>query len=149
LASIRAEGIKHRPPARLILPAAVRGYGMRTILVAAPLLAALAMPVLADTYPVSGRFGESATAEKNPIDCTGKRVIAFNGDQRTDSRGSVPAYRNRTVTPDGEARFRVIDAFTTGQIKDAQSIYTLTLVDANRVEIRLDQGSTIMLQRCK
>ena len=122
---------------------------MRTILVAATLLAALAGTALADSYPVSGRFGESATAEKDPIDCTDKRVIAFNGDQRTDSKGGVPAYRNRTVTPDGEQRFRVVDVFTSGQIRDAQSIYTLTLVDANRIEMRLDQGSTIMLQRCK
>ena len=122
---------------------------MRTILVAATLLAALAGTALADSYPVSGRFGESATAEKDPIDCTDKRVITFNGEQRADSKGSVPAYRNRTVTPDGEQRFRVVDVFTTGQIRDAQASYTLTLVDANRVEMRLDQGSTIMLQRCK
>ena len=122
---------------------------MRTLFVAVPLLAALAGPAFAGTYPVSGRFGESATAEKDPIDCTDKRVIAFNGDQRTDSKGGVPAYRNRTVTPDGEQRFRVVDVFTTGQIRDAQTSYTLTLVDANRIEMRLDQGSTIMLQRCK
>jgi hypothetical protein len=122
---------------------------MRTILVAATLLAALAGTALADSYPVSGRFGESATAEKDPIDCTDKRVITFNGEQRADSKGSVPAYRNRTVTPDGAARYRVVDSFTTGQIKDAQSSYTLTLVDANRIEMRLDQGSTIKLQRCK
>ena len=121
---------------------------MRTILVAATLLAALAGTALADSYPVSGRFGESATAEKDPIDCTDKRVITFNGEQRADSKGSVPAYRNRTVTPDGAARYRVVDSFTTGQIKDAQSSYTLTLVDANRIEMRLDQGSTIKLQRC-
>ena len=50
---------------------------------------------------------------------------------------------------DGAARYRVVDSFTTGQIKDAQSSYTLTLVDANRIEMRLDQGSTIKLQRCK
>ena len=122
---------------------------MRTILGAATLLAALAGTALADSYPVSGRFGESATAEKDPIDCTDKRVITFNGEQRADSKGSVPAYRNRTVTPDGAARYRVVDSFTTGQIKDAQSSYTLTLVDANRIEMRLDQGSTIKLQRCK
>lgn len=122
---------------------------MRTVLMAVSLLAALAGTAVADTYPVSGRFGESATAEKDPIDCTDKRVIRFSGEQRTDSKGSVPAYRNRSVTPDGAARYRVVDSFTTGQIKDAQSSYTLTLVDANRIEMRLDQGSTIKLQRCK
>jgi hypothetical protein len=68
---------------------------MRALLIP-PLLAAVpvATPTLAASYPVSGQWGESASAAKGAIDCKGKRVIAFNGEQRTDSKGGVPTYRN-------------------------------------------------------
>jgi hypothetical protein len=46
------------------------------------------------------------------------RVIAFNGNQRTDSKSGVPAYRNVSVTSSG-ANYRVSDEFTTGQISNA------------------------------
>jgi hypothetical protein len=37
---------------------------MRTPILTAMLLTALAAPALADAYPVHGRFGESASTEK-------------------------------------------------------------------------------------
>ena len=52
---------------------------------------AMVLPALAGTYPVSGRWGQSASTTNGPIDCTSKRVIAFDGDQRTDNKGAVPA----------------------------------------------------------
>ena len=50
---------------------------MRTILILATL--ACAAPAFAQNYPVSGRWGESNTSDKGPIDCSGKRVIGFTG----------------------------------------------------------------------
>ena len=91
--------------------------GMRTILILATL--ACAAPAFAQNYPVSGRWGESNTSDKGPIDCSGKRVIGFNGDQRTDSKGGVPAYRNRSVEKSDNS-YRVTDEFTTGQISNGR-----------------------------
>jgi hypothetical protein len=116
-----------------------------TCLVGAATLAATA---LAAEYPVSGRWGPSVAGQQGAIDCAGKRVIGFNGDTRTDSNGGVPGYRNRSVTADGPQQFRVVDEFTTGQISNAHTTYTLRLTDADHIEMRM-QGGTLKLQRCK
>ena len=109
---------------------------------------ALALPAAAANYPVSGKWGVNPPppAVKGPVDCSKLRVIAFNGDQRTDSKGGVPAYRNVSVTPSGGS-YRVTDQFTTGQISNARVTYTLRLIDADHVEMA--QGGTLKLQRCK
>ena len=84
---------------------------------------------------------------KQPVDCSNLRVIAFNGDQRTDSRGGVPAYRNVSVTPlSGSSR--VVDEFNTGQIR-ARVTFTLRQVDPNNVEMDQERGGLLKLQRCK
>lgn len=111
-------------------------------------MAALAAPSLAADYPVAGRWGESAGDKPGAIECQGRRVIGFDGDQRTDSNGGVPAYRNRSVTSDGLAQYRIVDEFTTGQISDAHVDYTLRKVDNDRIELQSPQG-TLTLQRCK
>ncbi len=113
------------------------------------LLAALAAPAVAGTYPVDGKWGQSASSEKAPVDCGKLRVIAFNGDQRTDSKGGVPAYRNRTVQAAGAGQFRVVDEFTTGQIRNAKVNYTLRVVDADTLEMMLEKGGTLRLRKCK
>jgi hypothetical protein len=110
-------------------------------------LAALSAPALADTYPVSGRYGVGQSRDNGPIDCSKLRVIAFNGDQRTDSKGGVPAYRNVSVTPVGSS-FRIVDAFNTAQI-NARATLTLRKVDADRIEINQQPGGLLKLQRCK
>ena len=120
----------------------------KTILTTVAMAGLLVETALADTYPVSGKWGESATTEKGAIDCTGLRVVDFKGDQRTDSGGGVPAYRNRSVTPDGPGRYRIVDDFSTGQIR-ARTRYTLKQVEADRIELELQRGGTIKLQRCK
>jgi hypothetical protein len=121
---------------------------MRKLILTAMLSAALAAPALAGTYPVSGRWGQSDGDKPGAIECQGHRVIGFNGDQRTDSAGGVPSYRNRSVTADGQAQYRIVDEFTTGQISDAHVDYTLRKVDNDRIELQSPQG-TLTLQRCK
>jgi hypothetical protein len=110
---------------------------------------ALATPALAATYPVSGKWGQSASTEKNAVDCSKLRVIAFKGDQRTDSQGGVPAYRNRSVTAAGAGQFSVTDEFTTGQIANAKANYTLRIVDGDTLEMKLEKGGTVRLRKCK
>ena len=109
----------------------------------------LALPAQAGSYPVDGKWGQSASAEKGPIDCGKLRVIAFNGGQRTDSGGGVPAYRNRTVQSSGAGQFRVVDEFSTGQIGNAHVNYTLRLVNADTLELHLEKGGTLRLRKCK
>ena len=110
---------------------------------------ALAAPAFAADYPISGRFGQSASTTKGAIDCTGKRVMSFSGNQRTDSKGGVPAYRNKSVRVDGAGRYRVVDEFTTGQQAFAYANYTLHVIDTDHIELRMQPGGTIKLQRCK
>jgi hypothetical protein len=75
------------------------------------------------------------SAVKGAIDRSSKRVIAFEGDQRTDSSGGVPAYRNKSVTKIGASRYRIVDVFTNGQINNAQVAYTLSVTDADHIAL--------------
>jgi hypothetical protein len=100
-------------------------------------------------YPVSGKWGQTSSSEKGPVDCSKLRVIAFNGDTRTDSKGGVPAYRLKTITAEGPSAHRIIDEFTTGQIRNGNMSFTLRQIDADHVEMQLQQGGTLKLQRCK
>lgn len=122
---------------------------MRNAILSAMLLATLTAPALADNYPVSGQWGQSSSGEQGAIDCSGKRVIAFNGNQRTDSKGGVPTYRNKSVTQQGPSRWRVVDIFTTGQVSYAYATYTLHQIDADHIEMNLQPGGTVKLRRCK
>ena len=122
---------------------------MRKTILSAMLISALAAPALADSYPVSGAWGQSTSSAKGAIVCAGKRVITFNGNQRTDSKGGVPAYRNKSVTPAGASRYRIVDLFTTGQIRNGSASYTLHQIDADHIELNLQPGGLLKLQRCK
>ena len=121
---------------------------MRTAILTALLLSGLAMPAQAQVYPVEGKWGQSTSGDKGPIDCTDKRVIEFNGDQRTDSNGGAPAYRNKSVVSNGPSSYRVVDEFSTGQISAGESQYTLRRVDPDRIEMN-SSGGSMTLQRCK
>ena len=121
----------------------------KTILPAVLLTAFACTPALAGIYPVSGGWGVSTSTAAGKIDCANKRVITFNGNQRQDSKGGVPAYRNKTVTPEGPSRYRIVDEFTTGQISNAHTTYTLRLVDDDHIEMQMQPGGTLKLQRCK
>jgi hypothetical protein len=120
----------------------------RTALFGIALVCALTAPALAAPYPVDGKWGESTSTEKGAIDCSGKRVIGFNGEQRTDSKGGVPAYRNKSITPSGDS-YRIVDEFTTGQISNGRTTYDLKQVDADRLEMTQQGGPLLKLQRCK
>ena len=87
--------------------------------------------------------------EKGAIDCAGMRVIVFNGDQRTDSNGGVPAYRNQSVTPEGLSTYRIVDEFSTGQISAGHTSYALRKIDADHIEMNMQEGGSLKLQRCK
>lgn len=112
-------------------------------------LAALAAPACADTYPVSGRWGQSDSSKKGPIDCTGKRVITFKGEQRFDTGGGVPGYHNESVRTDGVNRWRIVDQFSNGIINAANTNLTLTRIDSDHIVLDLEGGHTLKLQRCK
>jgi len=122
---------------------------MRTIIISTLLLGVIAAPVQAQVYPVQGRWGQSASTEKGAIDCGGRRVIEFIGDQRTDSSGGVPAFRNQSVTPEGPSSYRVVDEFTTGQISAGHTTYALRKVDDDHIEMNTQDGGSLKLQRCK
>jgi hypothetical protein len=121
---------------------------MRNTILSALLIGALATPALADSYPVTGRWGQSKTSETGPIDCAGKRMIDFKGDQRTDSKGSVPAFRNKSVSPAGPSNYRIVDLFSNGQVRNGSVNYTLRLVDADHIEMNMSPGGMLKLQRC-
>jgi hypothetical protein len=154
MAALRFPAVKHPPaPALISLPCGRSLVAMRNTILIAMALTMLASPTLvvpasADTYPVSGRWGQSSSSEKGPIDCSRLRVISFNGDERTDSNGGVPAYRNKSISAAGSA-FRVVDEFTTGQIRNGKMNYTLTQTDADHIEMNMKPGGLLKLQRCK
>jgi hypothetical protein len=123
---------------------------MHKTILSALFLTALAAPALAAAaYPVSGKWGQSASAEPGPVDCGKLRVIEFKGDQRTDSKGGVPAYRIRSVTADPPMSYRIVDEFTTGQIGNGHVSYTLSKLDADHIVLNMQPGGTLKLQRCK
>jgi hypothetical protein len=130
-------------------PCAADSFGMRTMILTAVLVTVLTTPALAQSYPVSGRYGESNSSEKGPIDCTGnRRVIDFMGNQRTDSNGGVPEFRNKTVQSVGQLDYRIVDEFSNAQVSAGQSEYTLRKVDSDRIVMN-QSGTTLNLQRCK
>lgn len=120
-----------------------------SFIVAIPLTLFAITTAQAGTYPIDGRWGVTASTEKGPVDCSKLRVIAFNGNQRTDSGGGVPTFRNRSVQSNGSSDFRIIDVFTTGQISNAQAKYSLKIVEPDRVEINQQPGGLLKLRKCK
>ena len=122
---------------------------MRSLILSTLLLSLIGMPVQAQVYPVDGKWGESSSSQKGRIDCTdNKRVIEFNGDQRTDSNSGVPSYRNQSVRSEGSSNYRVVDEFSTGQISAGRTSYGLRKIDADHIEVNQD-GTTTKLQRCR
>lgn len=123
---------------------------MRIAILAAALFGFLATTAVAQVYPVQGRWGQSSSPEKGAIDCTdNRRVIEFIGNQRTDSNGGIPSYRNQSVRSEGPSSYRVVDEFSTGQISAGHTTYALRKIDADHIEINLQDGSSLKLQRCK
>lgn len=109
----------------------------------------LSAPALADDYPVQGKWGVSDSASKGPIDCAGKRVVDFRGDQRTDTGGGVPSYHNGSVISDGSSGFRIVDQFSNGQVQGGTTTYHLRQNDEDHIILDLQMGGTVELTRCK
>jgi hypothetical protein len=111
-------------------------------------LAAMTAGAAAASYPVSGTWTyDNATAEGPAKEC-GKRYMNFAGNQRFDTGGGVPSYRNFSVTAEGSSTFRIVDEFATGQM-NARSTYTLRILDQDHIELHLPAGNhTIRLRRC-
>lgn len=107
------------------------------------------LAVHAASYPIDGRWGVTASTQKGPVDCSRLRVLSFNGNQRTDSGGGVPAFRNQTIQAVGSSDFRIVDVFTTGQISNAQAKYSLKIVAPDRAEINQQPGGVLKLRKCK
>jgi hypothetical protein len=122
---------------------------MQKTILSAMLVVALAAPAFAAGYPVSGKWGQSASTDKGPTDCSKLRVIEFKTDQRTDSKGGVPAYRLKSISADSKTSYRVVDEFSTGQISNARLNYTLSLSDDDHIEMNMTPGGLLKLQRCK
>jgi hypothetical protein len=134
----------------LILPAGANLQAMRISILSAAFFVALLLPAQAQVYPVQGKWGQSASGEKGVIDCThNKRIIEFIGNQRTDSNGGVPSYRNQSVQSEGPSTYRVVDEFSTGQISAGHTTYALRKIDADHIEMNMQDGSSLSLQRCK
>ena len=122
---------------------------MRTTILTALLVTALATPVLAQVYPVSGRWGESNSAENGPIDCSGnRRIIDFLGNQRTDSNGGVPEYRNVSVQSVGQTDYRIVDEFSNAMVSAGHTEYMLRKIDSDRIVMN-QSGTVLNLRRCK
>lgn len=120
-----------------------------TSLIVAIAVTLFAVPAQAGNYPIDGRWGVTASMQKGAVDCSRLRVIAFNGNQRTDSGGGVPTFRNRSIRQNGSREFRIVDEFTTGQISNAQARYTLKILEPDRVEINQRPGGLLKLRKCK
>jgi hypothetical protein len=142
--------VNHPVWQRLILASATPTLSaMRTRIATALLVTTLATPALAQSYPVSGKWGEINGAQKGPIDCTDRRrVIDFNGNQRTDTNGGVPEYRNKSVQSIGQSDYRIVDEFSNGQVSAGQSEYTLRKIDSDRIVMN-QSGTALNLQRCR
>lgn len=122
---------------------------MKKIVIALSLALLGSAAANAASYPVSGKWGQTSTSEKGPVDCSRLRVITFNGDTRTDSNGGVPAYRIKSISAEGSSAYRIVDAFTTGQINNGNAKYTLRQIDADHIEMNIQPGGTLKLRRCK
>ncbi len=113
-------------------------------IVSLPVIAGFAV---AGSYPVSGKWTYENTVGEGLAPECGARFMEFVGERRFDTGGGVPDYRNLSVSRSG-AEYRLIDEFTTGQIR-ARVDYTMRLLDGDHIELRLPQGKTFVLRRCQ
>jgi hypothetical protein len=109
----------------------------------------LASAAQAASYPVQGRWGQSTSTDKNPIDCSRLRTVDFQGERRFDSGGGVPDFRAISVQPEGQSSFRVVEEFRTGQVNGRNSLTIRVKTDPDRVELDPARGASLQLRRCK
>lgn len=124
-----------------------RKFGISFLTAAIVSLPIMAGFAVAQSYPVSGKWTYEDTGGDGPAPDCGKRYMDFQGNQRFDTGGGVPGYRNRTVTQDGN-EYTVQDEFNTGQIS-ARLNYNIRRLDNDRIELKLPANKTIKLRRCE
>lgn len=120
---------------------------MTRIAILAFAIVAFAAPAQADDYPVSGKWTYDSSTDEGPAPDCGSRYMSFEGDQRRDTGGGVPGYRNFSVEENGSS-YNIVDEFSTGQM-NARANYTLRKVDNDRIELNLKPGGTVKLRRCE
>jgi len=108
----------------------------------------IAVPALAGTYPVSGRWTYDYSPAKGPAKQCGARRMEFRGERRFDTVGGVPDYRNISVTADGASRYRVVDEVFNGMVQHGHMEFSLRLIDNDHIELKLNSGGDILLRRC-
>jgi hypothetical protein len=102
---------------------------------------------LAAAYPVTGKWAYDRGA---PIEeaCRKGPKMEFRGERRFDTGGSVPDYRNQTISKVDPSTYRIVDQFFNGQAR-GKVIYTLKIIDDDHTELNLSpSGATIKLRRC-
>ena len=119
-----------------------------TLTFAAAALASFAGAAAADSYPVAGKWTyERASDPGRAKTCTG-RIMEFRGEQRFDTGGGVPQYRNVSVNRTSQTQFAVIDEFFNVQIR-GRVPYTLRMIDGDHIELHLERGGAVIpLRRC-
>jgi hypothetical protein len=115
---------------------------------AAVALVSFAGGAAADPYPVAGKWTyEHASDPGRAKTCTG-RIMEFRGEQRFDTGGGVPQYRNVSVNRASQTQFAVIDEFFNVQIR-GRVPYMLRMIDGDHIELHLEQGGAVIpLRRC-
>ena len=98
-------------------------------------------------YPVAGAWTYDNASRQGAAATCGPRRTEFAGNRRFDSAGGAPDYRNVSVRQTGAAQYRVVDEFFTGMMR-GRVHYTLRLIDADHIEIKLDAGARYLLRRC-
>jgi hypothetical protein len=123
---------------------------MRTSITAS--LAALAVVLAAgaayaDVFPVSGKFTYDNAEEPGPAAHCGSRTMRFEGDRRFDTVGGASDLHNVSVVQSGLQSYQVVDEFFNAMIR-GRVYYTLSVLDPDHIQIKLDAGGTILLRRC-
>ena len=123
----------------------MRRFGLRLVTAAAGVL--IAGAASADTYPISGKWTYDNPGADGPAKNCGARYMSFEGNQRRDTGGSVPAFRNFKIEQTGNAQYRVTDQFDNAMI-NARQVYTLHILDNDHIKLDMVTGPTIALRRC-
>ena len=114
----------------------------------AALAVTFAAPAHADVYPVSGRWTYENASAAGPATSCGSRYMEFSGQQRIDTGGGVPGYRNARVAMVNSQLFLLTDQFNNGQMRGREE-YSLSLIDEDHIQLRIKiGGKSILLRRC-
>jgi|SRR5581483_8999933 len=120
---------------------------IRIVLLAALCLAGGASAAIAAAYPVTGKWAYDRGGKIEEA-CRKGPTMEFRGERRFDTGGSVPNYRNQSISHPDTTTYRLVDQFFNGQAWGKVN-YTLRIDDDKHIELHLSpSGATIKLQRC-